>query len=117
MHAITRRSLLALTGAAAVGDPASADVRVSPELQALIAVHEAAYAAFHRVVNRAASSRDDRARADRNEQVALLAICSWSAISRGDRRAKVEYLLVVETRGELDLEEHMQAILHSMMQS
>ncbi|RWH76846.1 MAG: hypothetical protein EOQ86_19655 [Mesorhizobium sp.] len=117
MNVITRRSVLALTGAAAVIDPASADVRVSPKLQALIAEHEAAYAAFHHFVNRAASSRDDRAKADRKEQVALLAICSWPAISRGDRRAKAEYLLVVETRGELDLEEHMQAILHSMLRS
>ncbi|MER8373697.1 hypothetical protein [Mesorhizobium sp. M1406] len=75
MPAITRRTLLALTGAAVAVDPVSAEVRVSPKLQALIAAHEAAYAAFHRIVNRAASSRDDRARADRNEQVALLAIC------------------------------------------
>ncbi|WP_167484204.1 hypothetical protein [Mesorhizobium tamadayense] len=44
----------------------------------------------------------------------MLAVCSFPAISRGDRRAKVEYLLTVEARGELDLEEHMQAILLSM---
>ncbi|WP_288142170.1 hypothetical protein [Mesorhizobium sp.] len=49
--------------------------------------------------------------------MALLAICSYPAISRGDRRAKAEYLLAAEARGELDLEEHMQAILHSMMGS
>lgn len=41
---------------------------------------------------------------------------SYPATSRGDRRTKAHYLLTVEARGELDLEEHMQAILHSMMQ-
>lgn len=118
MPAITRRSLLALTGAAAVAvDPASADLRTSSKLQALITAHEATYDAFHRVVHRAGSSRDDRERADAVEQEALLAVCSYPAINRGDRRAKANYLLAVEARGELDLQEHVQAILHSMMQS
>ncbi|CAN7636000.1 hypothetical protein [Mesorhizobium sp. LjNodule214] len=77
--------------------------------------HETAYCALHRVVHRAGSSRHDRKRADRIEEQALLAICSYPATSRSDRRAKAKYLLTVEARGELDLEEHMQAILHSMM--
>ncbi|MER9896129.1 hypothetical protein NKJ40_29575 [Mesorhizobium sp. M0119] len=115
MNGITRRSLLALTGAAAVIDPASADGRVSPKLQALIETHETAYVALHRVVHRAGSSSRDRKRADRIEEEALLAVCSYPAISRGDRWAKAEYLLTVEARGELDVEEHMQAILYSMM--
>ncbi|RWL98937.1 hypothetical protein [Mesorhizobium sp.] len=115
MPAITRRTLLALTGAAVAVDPVSADVRTLPQLQALIAAHEAAYAAFHRVVHRAGSSRDNRARADGLEQEALLAVCSYPAISVVDRRTKARYLLAVEARGELDLQEHMQAILHSMM--
>ena len=115
MPAITRRTLLALTGAAVAVDPVSAEERTSPKLQVLVAAHEAAYAAFHRVVNREGSSRDDRARADGLEQEALLAICSYPAISRDDCRAKAEYLLAVEARGELDLQEHIQAILHSMM--
>jgi hypothetical protein len=34
--------------------------------------------------------------------------------NRGDRRAKAEYLLTVEARGELDLEVHMQAVLYSI---
>ncbi|RUW84125.1 hypothetical protein [Mesorhizobium sp. M1E.F.Ca.ET.063.01.1.1] len=117
MPAITRRNLLALTGAAVAVKPASAAVRASPELQALIRAHEAAYAAFHHVVHRAGSSREDRERADGIEQEALLAVCSYRAIGRDDRRAKAQYLLAVEARGELDLQEHMQAILHSMMQS
>ena len=77
MPAITRRTLLALTGAAVAVDPVSAEERTSPKLQVLVAAHEAAYAAFHRVVNREGSSRDDRARADGLEQEALLAICSY----------------------------------------
>ncbi|RUW54575.1 hypothetical protein EOA32_05045 [Mesorhizobium sp. M1A.F.Ca.ET.072.01.1.1] len=115
MPAMTRRALFALAGAAVTVDPASADVRTSPQLQALIAAHEAAYAAFHRVVRRAGSSRDNRERADRVEQEALLAVCSYPAISRDDRRIKAKYLLAVEARGELDLEEHLQAILRSTM--
>ncbi|RWD31326.1 MAG: hypothetical protein EOS22_04705 [Mesorhizobium sp.] len=115
MPAITRRSLLALSGAAVAVDPVFADVRISPQMQALIAAHEAAYAEFHRVVHRAGSSRDDRERADKVEQEALLAICSYPAINRDDCRAKAEYLLAVEARGELDLPEHVQAMLRSIV--
>lgn len=50
--------------------------------------------------------------ADPIEEEALLAICSYPAATRGDRRANAEYLLAAEARGELDLEVHMQAILH-----
>ncbi|RWM25185.1 hypothetical protein [Mesorhizobium sp.] len=114
MPAITRRTLLALTGAVVAVDPVSANVRTSPQLQALIAAHEAAYAEFHRVVHRAGSSKDHRERADWDEQEALLAVCAYPAISRADRRSKAQYLLAIEARGELDLQEHMQAILHSM---
>ncbi|RWG82880.1 MAG: hypothetical protein EOQ69_15185 [Mesorhizobium sp.] len=117
MPAITRRTLLALTGAAVAVDPVSAEERTSPKLQALIAAHDAAYAEFHRVVHRGGSSRDDREQADEVEQEALLAICAYPAISRADRRAKAEYLMTAEAKGELDLEEHMQAILHSMLQT
>ncbi|MCZ8546313.1 hypothetical protein OOJ09_19160 [Mesorhizobium qingshengii] len=115
MPAITRRTLLALTGAAAAVDPVSADVRTSPKLQALIAAHEAAYAEFHRVVHRLGSRSDACGRADKVEQEALLAVCSFPAVNRDERRAKSKYLLAVEARGELDLEEHMQAILRSIM--
>ncbi|MDX8496904.1 hypothetical protein RFM99_00585 [Mesorhizobium sp. VK4C] len=115
MTAITRRTLLALTGTAVAVQPVSASVSSSPKLQALIAAHATAYAALHCVVHQAGSSRDDRERADGVEQEALLAVCSFPVISRDDRRAKAKYLLAVEARGELDLEAHMQAILHSMM--
>lgn len=116
MPTITRRTLLAFTGAAATVGPASAETEtVSPELQKLIAAHERAYAVFHRVFPRPGSPSDERERVDRIEQEALLAVCAHSATTRGDRRAKADYLLVVEARGELDREEHMQAILRSMM--
>ena len=114
MPGVTRRTLLAFTAVASVVGPTFAEgERTSRELRALIATHETAYAALH-TVYRVSSSLHDRKIADRIEQEALLAICSYPAISRGDCRAKAEYLLTVEARGELDLEEHMQAILHSM---
>ncbi|RWP14159.1 hypothetical protein [Mesorhizobium sp.] len=116
MPEVTRRTLLAFIAVPSFVEPTFAEGEgASPELQALIGAHEAAYDALHRVVHRVGSSRHDRNRADRIEENALLAICSYPAISRGDRRAKAEYLLATEARGELDLEEHMQAILHSMM--
>ncbi|WP_245513519.1 MULTISPECIES: hypothetical protein [unclassified Mesorhizobium] len=114
---MTRRTLLALTGAAVAADPVSAGVRTSPRLQELIAEHKAAYDAFDRVVHRVGSNSVERERADGVEQEALLAVCSYPAISRDDCRIKAKYLLAVEARGELDLHGHMQAILRSMMQS
>ena len=116
MPGVTRRTLLAFTAVASVVEPTFAEgERASRELHALISAHETAYNALHTVVHRASSSWYDRKRADRLEEQALLAICSYPATSRGDRRAKADYLLAVEARGELDLEEHMQAILRSIM--
>ncbi|ESY52065.1 MULTISPECIES: hypothetical protein [unclassified Mesorhizobium] len=118
MPGITRRTLLAFTAVASVVEPTFAEGEGSSRgLQALIATHETAYDALHRAVHRAGSSRHDRMRADRIEEQALLAICAFPATSGGDRRLKAEYLLTVEARGELDLEEHMQAILHSMLRA
>ncbi|MER8442825.1 hypothetical protein NKH52_06430 [Mesorhizobium sp. M1066] len=115
MPEITRRTLLAFTAVASVIEPKFAEAEgASPELRALIGAHEASYAGLHRIVHRAGSSSHERKTADRIEQEALLAICSYPAISRGDRQAKADYLLTAEARGELDLEEHMQAILHAM---
>lgn len=117
MPGVTRRTLLAFTAVASVVEPAFAEGEdTSRQLQALIATHETAYAALHTVVHRVGSSSNDRKMADRVEEQALLAICSYPATSRVDRRIKAEYLLTVEARGELDLEEQMQAILHSMVQ-
>ncbi|MER8977966.1 hypothetical protein [Mesorhizobium sp. M0870] len=115
MPEITRRTLLAFTAVASAIEPTFAEEEgASPELRALIGAHEASYVGLHRVVHQAGSTSNERKTADRIEQEASLAICSYPAISRGDRRAKADYLLTAEARGELDLEEHMQAILHSM---
>lgn len=115
MAAVTRRTFLAFSAVASGVEPTFAGGEdTSRQLQALIATHATAYAELHRV-HRAGSSWHDRETADQVEEQALLAICSYPAISRGDRRTKADYLLTVEARGELDLEQHMQAILHSMM--
>jgi hypothetical protein len=87
----------------------------SRELRALIATHGTAFDALHGVVHRAGSSCKESKRAGRLEEEALLIICPYPATSRGDRRAKAEYLLTVDARSELDLEVHMHAILHSTM--
>jgi hypothetical protein len=57
----------------------------------------------------------DCARASREEERALLAICSYAAVGEADRLAKARYLLEIEALGELDLAEHMQAVLKSTM--
>jgi hypothetical protein len=57
----------------------------------------------------------DSDRAGREEERALLAICSYAAVGEGDRVAKAGYLLDIEARGELDLAEHMPAVLRSTM--
>ena len=85
-----------------------------PHCNCWLACHETAYAALLEVVRRAGSPWYDRMIADRFEQQALLAVCSHPATGSADRRAKADYLLEIEARGELDLEEHMQALLHSM---
>ena len=100
MPEVTRRTLLAFAAVASVVEPTLAEGEgASPELRALIGAHEASYVGLHRVVHQAGSSSHERKRADRIEQDALLAICSYPAISRGDRRAKAEYLLTVSLGG------------------
>lgn len=77
-------------------------------------MHRTAYAAFGKAVH----ERDGRCgqdRASREEERALLAICAYPAVREGDRLAKARYLLEIEMRGELDLPEHMQALLRSTM--
>jgi len=89
--------------------------RESPhELQALIEAHKTAYLALGKVVREKGSSRDYDG-ASRAEERALLAICAYPTVRRGDRLAKARYLLEIEARGELDLPEHMQALLRSTM--
>ena len=89
----------------------------SREIRALIKAHKAAYAAFGRAIHETGSNGCDCAKASRAEEKALVAVCSYPAVSEADRRVKAKYLLVVEARGELDLKEHMQAVLRSTMWS
>ncbi|WP_292447411.1 hypothetical protein [Mesorhizobium sp.] len=59
--------------------------------------------------------RRDHDSASRAEERALLAICAYPAVREADRLTKARYLLEIEARGELDLAEHMQALLRSTM--
>ncbi|WP_246674509.1 hypothetical protein [Mesorhizobium sp. B4-1-3] len=85
----------------------------SKDLVALIEAHQTTYAAFGKIVHRRGSHSRDRIEAGREEERALLAICAYRAVKEGDRLAKARYLLEIEARGELDLPEHMQALLRS----
>jgi hypothetical protein len=89
------------------------DREPSSDLRALIEAHQTAYAAFGKAVHERGSSDQDRA--SREEERALLAICAYSPATKGDRLAKSRYLLEIEARGELDLPEHIQALLRSTM--
>jgi hypothetical protein len=120
---INRRALLAHSGAAVLGSTVAAtasaakgmrrDLVTTDKLQALIEAHMAAYAAFGKAVHKVGGSSGDHDRASRQEERALLAICAYPAVSEGDRLAKARYLLKIEARGELDLPEHIQALLRS----
>jgi len=106
-------STVAASGLAA--EPPHSDREPLGKLGSLIEAHMAAYAAFGETVQDAGGSRRDSDRASREEETALLAICAYPAVAEGDRLAKASYLLNVEARGELDLPEHMQALLRSTM--
>ena len=83
------------------------------ELVALIEAHRSAYRALCKTVDEGGASAFDEA--CRTEEEALLAICAYPSITEGDRLAKAGYLLQIEARGELDLPQHMQALLRSAM--
>ncbi|BCM18007.1 hypothetical protein [Mesorhizobium sp. J8] len=87
----------------------------SKDLIALIEAHKTSYAAFGKLVHKTGSHSRDHIEAGREEERALLAICAYRAVKEGDRLAKARYLLEIEARGELDLPEHMQALLRSTM--
>ncbi|MET2828927.1 hypothetical protein [Mesorhizobium shangrilense] len=87
----------------------------SNNLRALIEAHRTVYAAFGKALHDFRGSSSESDRASRDEERALLAICSYAAVAEGDRLAKARYLLEIEARGELDLAEHMQAVLRSTM--
>nr|WP_245459579.1 hypothetical protein [Mesorhizobium sp. M7A.F.Ca.US.007.01.1.1] len=102
--------------ATAVGmEPPGQDPEPSDNMRMLIEVHKAAYLSFGEALHGIAGGKSDPARASREEERALLAICSYAAVREGDRLAKAQYILEIEARGELDLAEHVQAVLRSMM--
>ncbi|WP_245466312.1 hypothetical protein [Mesorhizobium sp. M7A.F.Ca.MR.245.00.0.0] len=122
MSRINRRALLLHSGSAVVASsmalgakPPSRDQEPSSYLRALIEAHKAAYAEFGNALHEIGGGSCDPSRASQEEERALLAICGYPAVGEGDRLAKARYLLEIEARGELDLAEHMQAVLRSIM--
>jgi hypothetical protein len=121
MSRISRRDMLvgsAVLGA--TGTSTAADLREEQQsraLSTLIEAHEAAYARFMKAIRKPNGSRDNHAAASRDEEKALLDVCGFPAATAADRRAKAAYLLPIEARGELDLREHMQAVLQSIMRA
>lgn len=121
----SRRALLFHTGSAVVASTIAApalrierpglDPEPSNELRALIEAHKTAYAAFGNAMHDVGSGSSGSDRASQVEETALLAICGYAAVTERDRVAKARYLLEIEARGELDLPEHMQALLRSTM--
>lgn len=122
---INRRALLIHSGGAVVAStvaatalstkPPGQDPEPSNKLQTLIDEHKTAYSSLGEALHEIGGSSRDRVRASQEEERALLAICSYAAVEEGDRLAKARYLLEIEARGELDLAEHMQAVLRSTM--
>ncbi|MBA1142366.1 MULTISPECIES: hypothetical protein [Mesorhizobium] len=104
-------STLAVAVAAHGTEPQGRDQGPSNNLRALIEAHKTAYAAFGKALHDIGGGD----RASRAEERALVAVCSYAAVGEGDRLAKARYLLEIEARGELDLAEHMQAVLRSTM--
>jgi hypothetical protein len=125
MSRIDRRALLLSCGSAVIAAPvAAAAFAVEPlrrdrdpsfDLLALIKAHETTYEAFGKAIQAMDGNNRDHDKASRAEEKALLAVCAYSAISEGDRRTKAQYLLKIAARGELDLAEQMQALLHSAL--
>ncbi|MBZ9703250.1 MULTISPECIES: hypothetical protein [unclassified Mesorhizobium] len=125
MSRINRRALLLHSGSAVVASsmtatalgakPPSRDQEPSSYLRALIEAHKAAYVEFGKALHEIGGGTGDLARASREEERALLAICGYPAVGEGDRLAKARYLLEIEARGELDLALHMQVVLRSTM--
>ncbi|RCW81468.1 hypothetical protein [Phyllobacterium bourgognense] len=119
---IDRRALLLSCGGAVIAAPVAAAFTITPphrdtepssDLLGLIKMHERTYEAFGKAIQEKDDTGHGHDKAGRAEEEALLAVCAYSAISEGDRRTKARYLLTIAARGELDLPEQMQALLHS----
>ncbi|MDX8525392.1 hypothetical protein RFM68_12810 [Mesorhizobium sp. MSK_1335] len=122
---INRRALLFHSSSVAVAstvaatalgtEPQGQDPEPSNKLRTLIDAHKTAYSSFGEALHETGGGIRDVVRASHREERALLAICSYPAVKEADRQAKAHYLLEIEARGELDLAEHMQAVLGSTM--
>lgn len=120
MSRISRRNLLfraggSVIGTAVAGSGVARERESSGGLAMLIEAHKAAYTAFIESIRKPNRARNDHAESSRVEERALMAVLQFRAIDEADRRAKAEYLLEVEARGELDLRQHIQAVLRSMI--
>ena len=109
--AITARPVFAKTPGKQTLKPSLS--KLSPELHKLIDAHKTAYAAFVEMIRAPGARSGSPAKASRIEEKALLAVCAFRARSEGDRRAKARYLLAIEARGELDLPQHIRAVLRA----
>lgn len=95
---INRRALLLHSGSAVVAssvmatalgaEPPGRDQEPSSNLRALIETHKTAYAAFGKALHDICGSSSESDRASREEERALLAICTYGAVGEGDRLAK-----------------------------
>jgi hypothetical protein len=118
MSRISRRNMLvgsAVIGTTVAGIGLAREPEPSHEMSTLIEAHMAAYATLMKAIRKPSGRHNDHAASSRAEEKALLAVCGFPAIGEADRRAKATYLLQIEARGELDLREHMQTVLLSMM--
>ena len=118
MSRFSRRNMLvgsAVLSTTVLGTGIAGEQEPSRELTALIEAHRASYTTFMKAIRKPHGTRNDHTASSRAEEKALLAVCGFPATSEADRRAKATYLLQIEARGELDLREHMQAVLLSMM--
>ncbi|RWX58739.1 hypothetical protein EN780_36060, partial [Mesorhizobium sp. M4B.F.Ca.ET.089.01.1.1] len=104
-----------VTATAITSEPVRQEMEPSSELRELIEAHKVEYAAFGKAAHKTGGSVLDRDRASQREERSLLAVCAYPTVREGDGLAKARYLLEVEARGELDLPEHMQALLRSTM--
>lgn len=124
MGRINRRALLVTSTSVLLGSAADSEAAASgkgPQQQPsrdllnLIYEHRSAYALFCHAMHASGHNAGETAKIGRDEETALLAICSFRTLTDCDRRTKAEYLLEIERRGELDLGEHIRAVLQSML--
>ncbi|MCV3240658.1 hypothetical protein [Mesorhizobium sp. ZC-5] len=118
MSQISRRKMLigsVVLGTKLVRSGMARQQEASVDLAMIIEAHRASYATFMEMMRKPHGLRNNHTASNQAEEKALLAVCGFPAVGDADRRVKATYLLQLEARGELDLREHMQAVLLSMM--